>query len=87
MSRGVRTIDRFVFILLFWIPLHFEWIFLSLCINNNFACLTVDSYITLDKRGSLVLISFKENVCCGYSLEAPHRGASNEYHNIFFVEQ
>ena len=23
-----------------------------------------------------------ENICCGYSLEAPHRGASNEYHNI-----
>ena len=20
-----------------------------------------------------------ENVCCGYSLEAPHQGASNEY--------
>ena len=22
--------------------------------------------------------------CCGYSLEAPRRGASNEYHNICF---
>ena len=25
-----------------------------------------------------------ENVCCGYSLEAPQWGASNEYHNISF---
>ena len=25
-----------------------------------------------------------ENICCGYSLEAPHRGISNEYHNICF---
>ena len=25
-----------------------------------------------------------ENICCGYSLEAPQQGASNEYHNICF---
>ena len=25
-----------------------------------------------------------ENICCGYSSEAPHWGASNEYHNICF---
>ena len=25
-----------------------------------------------------------ENICCWYSLEAPRRGASNEYHNICF---
>ena len=34
-----------------------------------------------------MLISFlflNENICCGYSLEAPRRGASNEYHNICF---
>ena len=23
-----------------------------------------------------------ENICCGYSLEVPQRGATNEYHNI-----
>ena len=27
---------------------------------------------------------FSKKICCGYSLEAPQRGASNEYHNIFF---
>ena len=34
-----------------------------------------------------MLISFlflNENICCGYSLEAPQRGASNAYHNICF---
>ena len=34
-----------------------------------------------------MLISFlflHENICCGYSLEAPRRGASNEYHNVCF---
>ena len=25
-----------------------------------------------------------ENICCGYSLEAPHRGASNEYSQHMF---
>ena len=26
----------------------------------------------------------KENICCGYSLEAPHWGASNEYPQHMF---
>ena len=26
-----------------------------------------------------------ENICCGYSLEAPHRGASNEYPQHIFL--
>ena len=30
------------------------------------------------------ILFFHENICCGYSLEAPRRGASNEYHNICF---
>ena len=25
-----------------------------------------------------------DNICCGYSLEAPRRGASNEYYSICF---
>ena len=45
-------------------------------------------HIATDKRGyphNIFLISpLHENICCGYSLEAPHRGASNEYHNICF---
>ena len=30
------------------------------------------------------LLFLHENICCEYSLEAPRRGASNEYHNISF---
>ena len=30
-------------------------------------------------KGSLFL---HENICCGYSLEAPLEGTSNEYHNL-----
>ena len=43
--------------------------------------------IGLDKSGYQVNIFFfflHENICCGYSLEAPRRGASNEYLNICF---
>ena len=35
-----------------------------------------------------MLISFlllSKNICCGYSLEAPHRGASNKYPQHMFL--
>ena len=38
-------------------------------------------------RVGIHIISFlflHENICCGYSLEAPRQGTSNEYHNICF---
>ena len=28
-----------------------------------------------------------KNICCGYSLEAPHQGASNEYPQHIFMEK
>ena len=33
-----------------------------------------------------VFLFFHKNICCEYSLEVPLRGASNEYHNICFIE-
>ena len=41
----------------------------------------------LQIRGGMhVIFSFflHESICCGYSLEVPHWGTSNEYHNICF---
>ena len=38
------------------------------------------------KRIDIFLIS-PQKICCGYSLEAPCQGASNEYHNICFCGQ
>ena len=42
------------------------------------------SIIGLDKRGYPVNVLFLicSNICCGYSLEVPWQGTSNEYHNI-----
>ena len=34
--------------------------------------------------GQIIFLFLNENKCCGYSLEAPRRGASNEYHNVCF---
>ena len=43
--------------------------------------------IGLDKGGIrlIVFLFLNENICCGYSLEAPRRGASNEYPQHMFV--
>ena len=41
----------------------------------------------LQIRGGIHIIFFlflDENICCGYSLEAPRRGASNEYPQHMF---
>ena len=50
------------------------------------SCFCSDSHIATDKRGDPhnIFVFLHENICCGYSLEAPRRGASNEYHNICF---
>ena len=40
--------------------------------------------ISLDKMANAVTIFLylHENLCCGYSLEAPQQGASNDSHTI-----
>ena len=45
--------------------------------------------IGLDKRGYQVkvFLFLNENICCGYSLEAPRRGASNEYSQHVFLSR
>ena len=40
-----------------------------------------------DKKGIIWVTNFlipQRNICCGYSLEASHRDASNEHHNNCF---
>ena len=43
-----------------------------------------DKALFATKKCSYFFLFLYENICCGYSLELPHRGASNEYHNICF---
>ena len=35
----------------------------------------------------LLFLLVDKNICCGYSLEVPWRGPSNEYHNICFRQE
>ena len=37
-----------------------------------------------DKKNSDIFQIFAQNIDCGYSLEPPRRGGSNEYHNLCF---
>ena len=47
--------------------------------NENF---TTKKWKFSDKNSDIFHIS-AQNVDCGYSLEPPRRGGSNEYHNLY----
>ena len=50
----------------------------------------VASYLALQIRGGIRIIFFlfiDKNICCGYSLEAPRQGASNEHPQYVFVKK
>ena len=38
------------------------------------------------KKSDIFLIN-AQNIDCGYSLEPPRRGGSNEYHNLYFEQK
>ena len=56
------------------------------CMTGNKNCDPAAHSIATDKRVIHIIffLFLHENICCGYSLEAPRQGASNEYHNICF---
>ena len=68
----------------------FYFIYQCLQIKNNIRC-TYPIYIALDaffnQKVSLFFLFLDENICCGCSLEAPRRGASNEYPQHVFVKK
>ena len=35
----------------------------------------------------IIFLISAQNIDCWYSLEPPHRGGSNEYHNLFFEQK
>ena len=39
-----------------------------------------------DKKNSDIFHISAQNIDCGYSLEPPRRGGSNEYHNLCFMQ-
>ena len=50
--------------------------------------IALDKALFFNQKVSIFFLFLNENICCGYSLEAPQRGASNEYPQTYvFVEK
>ena len=45
---------------------------------------TTDQALFCNQKLLIFFLFLRENICCGYSLEAPHGGASNEYPQHMF---
>ena len=41
-------------------------------------------YETVKMKNCDIFLIFAQNIDCGYSLELPRQGSSNEYHNLCF---
>ena len=46
--------------------------------------IATDKALFFIRKMLITFLFLDENRCWGFSLEVPHRGASNEYHNICF---
>ena len=54
---------------------------------NVHICKYIECFITVFKMSaqSAIFLLLLKNICCGYSLEDPCRGTSNECHNVCFL--
>ena len=51
-----------------------------------FLAIALDKMFFFNPKVLIFFLFLQENICCGYSLEAPRWGASNEYPQHIFVE-
>ena len=49
-----------------------------------YVCIVSDKRHFFNQNVWIFFLFLQENICCGHSLEAPHRGASNEYPQHMF---
>ena len=63
----------------------FKWLFFSFKVSF-LRYIFFHKSIATDKRGIHIIffLFLHKNICCGYSLEAPHWGTSNEYPQHMF---
>ena len=50
----------------------------------NYLLIATDKALFFIRKMLISFLFLDENICCGYSLEAPRRGASNEYTQHMF---
>ena len=53
-------------------------------LNPDIVTVTNRALFFFSPKVLIFFLFLHEKICCGYSLEVPQRGASNEYHNICF---
>ena len=52
--------------------------------GNEDNIIATDKALFFIRKMLISLLFLNKNICCGYSLEAPRRGASNEYPQHMF---
>ena len=57
---------------------------LSIWVVLDFWSINMIKVKKIDKIALIFFLFLHENICCGYSLEVPCRGASNEYPQHMF---
>ena len=59
--------------------IHYRLMMLCACKNTGVNFIGPDRHFFFKENNLVFLVFLQENICCGYSLEVPHRGTSNEY--------
>ena len=65
--------------------LNFHWVHISEGMCSYIATQFMIANSASDWYPHNIFLFLHENICCGYSLEAPRQGASNEYPQHVFV--
>ena len=76
----LKIVTDSIYLVIMWIPHTVHWLVWN-CTVLSFPWHDSIILSTLDKRGYLhnIFLFLYKNICCGYSLEEPQRGASNEH--------
>ena len=72
---------------LFFLFENFHFLVIKFSVYFNRHVFVMYSFLAPNKNDIHVIffLFFYETICCGYPLEVPLQGTSNEYHNIFFI--
>ena len=65
----------------FWLQTDYTWILCFISNQTGSTVIAADKALLFFFNQKLLIffLNLHENICCGYSLEVPHRGTSKEY--------
>ena len=76
-------LNRLVFIMMALLG-ELELLLLASALKTPFLIIATDKALFFIRKMLISFLFLDENICCGHSLEAPRRGASNEYPQHMF---